>query len=146
MKVSKNFKKYEFTDSVEGKKAGITNEMSVDDAIRATQLAILVLQPVRDKFGPIKIRSGKRVDALNKLVGGSKTSEHRLASAADIEPICKNEIERRLALQKIYYWIKDNLDYNELILEYSKNSHDVDWVHVSFRIDGNKKEAWVQKR
>lgn len=43
------------------------------------------LQPIRDLWGrPLKILSGYRSEALNTAVGGSPTSQHREAGAADI--------------------------------------------------------------
>lgn len=48
-------------------------------------LAESCLQPIRDLWGkPMKVLSGYRSDALNKAVGGSPTSQHKLAQAADI--------------------------------------------------------------
>ena len=44
-----------------------------------------LLDPLRDIIGePIYINSGYRCDALNKKVGGAKTSQHRIGCAADI--------------------------------------------------------------
>jgi zinc D-Ala-D-Ala carboxypeptidase len=50
-----------------------------------TKLVADVLQPLRDAWKkPLKILSGYRSDALNKAVGGSPTSQHRKAQAADV--------------------------------------------------------------
>lgn len=47
-------------------------------------LAKDVLQPVRDRIGrSVRILSCYRSDALNRAVGGSTTSQHRRAEAAD---------------------------------------------------------------
>ena len=42
------------------------------------------LQPLRDKFGPIRLNSAFRSTELNKLVGGTSGSWHTYGSAADI--------------------------------------------------------------
>jgi zinc D-Ala-D-Ala carboxypeptidase len=48
-------------------------------------LALLALEPARIALGrPLRILSGYRPDALNRAVGGSPTSQHRLAQAADV--------------------------------------------------------------
>lgn len=48
-------------------------------------LAILALQPARNALGvPLRVTSGYRSEALNRAVGGSPTSQHRLAQAADV--------------------------------------------------------------
>ena len=45
-----------------------------------------VLDPLREMYGkPIYVNSGYRSEALNKAVGGSKTSQHVLGMAADID-------------------------------------------------------------
>lgn len=47
-------------------------------------LAEKILEPIRAHFGkPIRINSGYRSARLNKAVGGSPTSQHRRAQAAD---------------------------------------------------------------
>ena len=51
----------------------------------ARKLAETCLQPIRDLWGkPIRVLSGYRSPALNRAVGGSETSQHAEASAADI--------------------------------------------------------------
>lgn len=52
------------------------------------KMAFTVLQPLRNIYGPITINSGYRGKRLNKAVGGSKTSQHMRAEAADIT--CSN--------------------------------------------------------
>lgn len=48
------------------------------------RLAKDVLQPIRDRVGlPLRILSGYRSEALNEAIGGSETSQHRRAEAAD---------------------------------------------------------------
>jgi zinc D-Ala-D-Ala carboxypeptidase len=46
-----------------------------------------MLEEIRDILGvPLRVTSGFRNEALNKAVGGSKTSKHKLGLAADIVP------------------------------------------------------------
>ena len=48
-------------------------------------LCVNVLQPLRDALGtPLHINSGYRCPALNKSIGGAKTSQHMVGQAADI--------------------------------------------------------------
>lgn len=50
------------------------------------QLAETCLQPIRDGWAlPMKVLSGYRSPALNLVVGGSPTSQHMKAQAADIQ-------------------------------------------------------------
>ena len=50
----------------------------------ATKLA-QQLQPVRDGYGPIRIRSGYRCAKQNQRVKGARFSQHLLGLAADID-------------------------------------------------------------
>lgn len=48
-------------------------------------LAVLALQPAREALdAPLRITSGYRDAALNRAVGGSPTSQHLVAQAADV--------------------------------------------------------------
>jgi hypothetical protein len=50
-----------------------------------TKLVTEVLQPLRDAWGkPLTVLSGYRSEELNDAVGGSPTSQHRKAQAADV--------------------------------------------------------------
>jgi hypothetical protein len=84
-----------------------------------------ILQPVRDRFGPTKILSGYRTLELNGLVGGSSTSQHLDAEAADILPLKINPYP-------VAQWIKDRLSFAwwQLIL-YLDNNRKPRFIHVS---------------
>ncbi len=95
-----------------------------------------ILQPVRNKFGAIKITSALRPSKLNAKVGGAVTSDHIFGAAADIIPF-------RGDLKKIFRWIKDNVPaYRQLIL-YKKsrfihcsiNHLGADYKHEHFTLD-----------
>lgn len=83
-RISKNFTYEEFERSATATANNINNRMpaSVKPAVRA--LAVNLLQPLCDAEGwNDLISSGYRCDALNKLVGGVDTSQHRKGEAAD---------------------------------------------------------------
>ncbi len=61
---------------------GIKNEPSEEVINRLQQLCEHVLEPLRQRFGVIRITSGYRCERLNKAVGGVKNSQHRLGEAA----------------------------------------------------------------
>lgn len=87
------------------------------------KLVEYVLDPLREKYGkPIHVNGAYRCPALNKAVGGSKTSQHMLGLAADITAgsVAKNKILFNL-VQEL------NLPFDQLIDE--KNFR---WVHVSY--------------
>lgn len=126
-RLSKDFRLSEFLKSQTAERRGIDNtpsELVVDNLAR---LCANVLQPVRDRFGPVVVSSGYRSPALNAAVGGSPTSQHLQGEAADIEvPGVTN-----YALAK---WIAESLSFDQLILEfYTPGKFASGWVHISYR-------------
>ena len=98
-----------------------TPNQTVIDSL--TKLIEAVLDPLREWYGkPIIVNSGYRCEALNKAIGGAKSSQHMLGEAADITVGSKEENE------KLFDYIKDNLEFDQLI-----NESDFSWVHVSYR-------------
>lgn len=107
-----NFTYEELLHSDTAVREGIQN---VPDDLRVWDnmeyLARTVLQPVRDRFGPIRVTSGYRSAALNKAIpGSSATSHHCSGSAADIEPVRKD-----VSLRDIFSFIATELPFTELI-------------------------------
>ena len=99
-----------------------TPNQTVIDSL--TKLIEAVLDPLREWYGkPIRVNSGYRCKALNKAVGSkAKNSQHLYGEAADITAGSKEENE------KLFNYIKDNLEFDQLI-----NESDFSWVHVSYR-------------
>ena len=77
----------------------------------------------------IVVNSGYRSEAINKAVNGSKTSEHLLGTAADIEP--KNGRNK-----EFFEWMKTyvaNKQFSQLINEYPDKNNCPSWIHISIR-------------
>lgn len=77
----------------------------------------------------IMVNSGYRSEALNKAVKGSKTSEHLLGTAADIEP--KNGRNK-----EFFEWMKTYVadkNFSQLINEYPDKENNPKWIHISIR-------------
>ena len=125
-----NFKYKEFIKSDIAIRRNITNLPNDVRWKRIEKLAVNILQPVRNKFGRIRILSGFRSHELNKVVGGSAYSNHVRAEAADIEPI-----DDRVSLLDIVGYIVKNLEFRTVILEYPL----LGWVHCDYREGGNIK-------
>lgn len=129
MKLSKNFTLEELIYSETAKNYGIKNEPDENVVYNLKKLCENVLQPIRDKFGVVIVTSGYRCSKLNKKIGGKETSQHLYGQAADIQ--LKNA-----DLKEVFYFIKNNLVFDQLLLEYSKNSK---WIHVSYTTLRNRK-------
>lgn len=123
--MSKYFNITEFTKSSTAQKHGIKNIPSLEELKNIDNLITYILDPLREAYGkPIIINSGYRCLELNKLVKGSKTSQHLTGQAADIRSV-KNTKEENKKLYDLIIQLK--LPFDQLINEY-----DFSWVHVSF--------------
>jgi zinc D-Ala-D-Ala carboxypeptidase len=123
MKLSANFSLAELTKT-NVRQFDNTPSMQVIDNLQV--LVDNVLQPIRNKFGPVTVTSGYRSPEVNKAIGGSATSDHCFGFAADFEVagVDNKELAR---------WVADNLKFKQLILEfYTKGVPDSGWVHVSY--------------
>lgn len=126
IQLSKNFNLSELTKSSIAEANNISNNPTDDVILNLTVLVNKVLQPIRDHYNkPLIITSGYRSIELNKLVKGSNTSDHCYGKAADIH--IKNIDNFELAT-----WIKDNLKYKQVILEFYNKQKNSGWVHVSY--------------
>ena len=133
--LTKNFSYQEMIKSSTAVRIGVSNDATREHVINLVNLCNFILQPVRDGFGPIRINSGYRSPALNKAVGGSKTSQHCNGEAADFE-------SSRISNPELALWISKNLDFDQLILEFydGKDPHS-GWIHCSYKMDGSNRGA-----
>ena len=131
-KLSKNFSLREMTKSRLAIRNKINNEPTPEEKECLIQLVTNVLQPLRDAWGgPVSVNSGFRCLTLNRMLGSSDRSQHTMGQAADIEVPGRDNMDTAL-------WIKDNLPFDKLILEYyHEASPRSGWIHVSYK---NKKE------
>jgi zinc D-Ala-D-Ala carboxypeptidase len=136
MNLSKNFTLAEMTKSETALRHDMDNTPGEKEIGNLKLLCERVLQPIRDHYGKgVKVNSGFRHPEVNAKVGGSKTSDHCLGQAADIEI-------PGVANAELAEWIKDNLEFRQLILEfYTPGVPDSGWVHVSYVLEDNKKQV-----
>ena len=121
----KYFTLRELTKSDTAKRRGITNIPNKEEENNLIALVENILDPLREAYGkPIIVTSGYRCEELNRLVGGSKNSQHRAGMAVDIRTI-PDTVEENKELYDLV--ISLNLPFDQLI-----NEHNFDWVHVSY--------------
>ena len=144
MRLSKNFTLKELTYSATALRLGIDNEPSKEGILKLTLLATSVLQLLRDRIGALRITSGYRSPQLSEAIGSSSNSQHCRYEAVDIQYVKRGKMDN-LA---IYNALNDlDLDYDQCILEFGKNTEYVDgepaWIHLSWKISDNRKQTLV---
>ena len=127
-KLSPHFRLREF------ERSQIANRFDIDNTVKEKQiynnLTLLcenVLEPIRRHYGvPFSPTSGYRCLELNRRLGSSDKSQHVKGQAADIELSIVVNYELGI-------WIRDNLDYDTVLLEfYKEDIPSSGWVHVSY--------------
>ena len=136
MKLSANFELAELIKSQVAERKGIPNNPSPDQIDNLKSLCINVLQPIRSEFDkPVIISSGFRSAELCIAIGSKPTSQHAEGKAADLEIPGVDNME--LAM-----WIKNNLNFDQLILEFYKDGEpNSGWIHVSWNGDNNRNQT-----
>ena len=141
MKLSANFSLAELTKSQTAERMGIDNTPTEEQITSLMLVAQKILQPVRDHYGiGFAPSSGFRSVELCEAIGSSAKSQHAKGEAADFEvPTISN--------YELANWIKDNLEFDQLILEcYKSGDPNSGWVHCSVKPDGNRKEVLTYQK
>ena len=131
MNLSKHVTLAEFQNSPTATTHGINNKMNESQIASAKLLCENVFEPLRLYLNiPIKISSGFRGSQLNSFIkGASKNSQHCKGEAMDIKIDAKG-----------FYFIKDKLEFDQLIWEFG-NDEQPSWVHVSYKKSRNRKQV-----
>ena len=135
MNLSDNFSLLELTKSQTAERKGIDNTPSPEHQENLKSLCTHILQPVRDHFERVvSVSSGYRSPELCTAIGSKISSQHAKGQAADFEIY-------GLSNQELAIWIHENLEYDQLILEYwKKEDPSSGWVHCSFDDRVNRKQ------
>ena len=123
--ITKNFQLREFKVSASFPELASKIKFTNQDLMVIEILCLRVLQPVRDKFGALKILSGKRNELLNEKVKGSPTSDHLTANACDFTPISG------VTTDLVFDWIVEDsgIDFRQIIYYTDEN-----FIHVSCNV------------
>jgi zinc D-Ala-D-Ala carboxypeptidase len=150
MRLSSNFTLAELTKSHTADRLGIDNTPNNDQIHALRQTSIMILQPCRDHYGiPFSPSSGFRceelewalcersyrrwcqrkgydADDLNNWINYFNKKQHPKGEAVDFEIFS-------VANYDLACWIRDNLDFDQLILEFYKSGEpNSGWVHCSY--------------
>lgn len=122
MKLSKNFTLEELIHSSTADARGINNYPDYQSIQNLKKLCTDILQPIRDKYGkPIYINSGYRNPQLNRLVGGSQSSQHCKGQAADIDTNNNKEL---------WQLIVSMIRSGEIVVSQLIDEKNLAWIHV----------------
>ena len=138
-RISKHITYKEATRSATALRLGIDNKPNEYELQNMEMVANKVFEPLREAVnGPIKINSFFRCEKLNKAIGGSSKSQHCQGRAIDID-----DIYGHVSNAYMYYYVKDNLDFDQLIWEFGTNDSP-DWVHVSYVDDDSNRKRCLR--
>lgn len=134
MKLTANFSLAEFEQSSTAEARKIQNKIPSEMLQNVSRLAHW-LQILRDRLTQhlgrsvaIRVSSGYRSPALNKAVGGSKTSAHMNALAADINAA-------GVSVDELFAFIQEHMQdhpIDQVIHEFGR------WVHVGLAADASQ--------
>ena len=127
MQLSEHFQLHEFVRSGTAITRGIDNTPPREAVALLQALCENVLEPLRRRFGVIRITSGYRCEELNKAVKGAVRSQHLYGEAADIH-ISSREEGQRMA----DFLLNEGILFDQAIIEYDRATS-ARWLHLSYR-------------
>ena len=131
MNLSTHFTLDEFTFSQTAARLRVDNTPT-PEVLEQLKKTALGLEMVRALIqAPIMISSGYRSPHVNRLVGGSKTSQHMTGNAVDITAPGYGSAEKLVRAI-----VASTIPYDQCILEFGR------WCHISFT-DKPRKQALV---
>ena len=138
MKISEHISYKEATRSATALRLGIDNTPNDYQLQNMELIANKVFEPLRKAVGgAIKINSFFRCEDLNKAIGGSSRSQHCQGRAIDID-----DNYGHMSNNDMYKYIKENLDFDQLIFEFPDENGNASWIHVSYvDADTNRKRC-----
>ena len=122
MRLTEHFTKEEMERSSTAIRKGLAN-VCPPELLPNMQKVADHLELIRMHFNaPLRVLSCYRSPEVNKAVGGSKTSAHRFAMAAD----CTVD---GVSVHDLCKWCADNIeDYDQIIFEFGNTG----WMHIGF--------------
>jgi len=137
--LSKHISYKEGVYSRTAERLGLKNDPSDEHLLNMITISEKVFEPLRKHVGgPIKINSFYRGPELNKVIGGSSKSQHCHGQAIDID-----DTFGHMSNADMYYWIKDNLNFDQLIWEFGTDKNP-NWLHVSYVNDEDNRNRCLK--
>ena len=139
MKISEHITYAESIHSMTAKRKSIDNTPNPTQVETMKLTAEKIFEPLR-KFvgGPIKITSMFRSVVLNEAIGGVSSSQHCKGQAIDLDDVYGYKSNAEM-----YYWIKENLNFDQLIWEFGTDKNP-NWLHVSYVNDEDNRNRCLE--
>jgi hypothetical protein len=110
------------------------NQVQLENMRRVSEK---VIEPILSRYPWAFVSSFFRSPALNRKIGGAKNSQHMNGEAVDIDsPDNKANLD-------IFNFVKDELVYDQVILEAPDADGVPSWVHVSLKNTDNRGQILV---
>ena len=141
-KISKHITYHEGTYSRTGERKNLDNTPNPRQLKCMAEVAENLFEPLREWVGgPIKVNSFFRGEPVNTAIGGSKYSQHMKGQAIDIDDTFGHKTNAEM-----YYYIKDNLDFDQMIWEVGTDKNP-NWLHISWVSHRpNRKKLTIAKK
>ena len=125
--ITPHFSYHEMTRLAWAERHHVNNDPDCLQLAALENLCRVLLEPLRGKFGPIRINSGFRSQRVNEGVHGVGNSKHLSGEAVDIY-LPDEETGRAY-----FRFIKQHVDFDQLLFEY--NRFGAMWIHCSVCLD-----------
>ena len=140
--ISKHISWHEGTYSRTGERKDLDNTPNEEQLKCMKEVAENLFEPLREWVGgPIKINSFFRGEPVKTAIGGSRKSQHMKGQAIDIDDTFRHKTNAEM-----YYYIKDNLDFDQMIWEFGDDKNP-NWLHISWVSHRpNRKKLTIAKK
>jgi len=134
--MTEHFTREELEHSATAVRLGLSNKCP-DDLLPNMLKVAERLEIPRNHYGiPMRVLSCYRSPAVNAAVGGSRTSAHTKAMAADVEIDGVSVLE-------LCKWCAENIeDYDQIIYEFGESG----WMHIGFTNGTPRKQLLTAKK
>lgn len=121
--LSPHFSYEEMTRSAWAEENGVDNTPDDLQLAGLINLCWKLGEPLRETFGPIRVNSGFRCQAVNEGVHGVGNSKHLSGEAMDIY------LPSEKLGKEYYMFIQKNVDFDQLLFEHNRSG--AIWIHCS---------------
>lgn len=121
--LSPHFSYEEMTRSAWAEENGVDNTPDDLQLAGLINLCWKLGEPLRETFGPIRVNSGFRCQAVNEGVHGVGNSKHLSGEAMDIY------LPSEKLGKEYFMFIQKNVDFDQLLFEHNRSG--AIWIHCS---------------